>query len=395
MFCPQPTLIDTTQPIFEPEDSGLEHLVHGDMGDPDALLSTLDFLLNTPLSAIANDISALDTLDALLATASFTKGAFDAAVINPLIVEYATASVSGDALVLSLLTSISNPPSVPPPPSIPAVPPLTVEILCGPCVSAGGGGGGGGTEVIPPPLVYCPGYGYIHGPCIPPDTPPAPSNTPIPPGNQGCLNPSPGGGFVPGPCPQEPPPPPESPPEPPPQEPPAPPEPPPEPGDGGGDGGSVGDGGGDGGGYCFAQGTLIHLADDIVENTVAYERWLHDDVYVRGRNGPERVKDMHWVGVPDLVDVVIAGEVLSCSRASTFLNTGTGVWMKAWRLTAKRPGGYYDCIDGPRLMGAVMRRPGSALVLCIELAGPDHQYAVGGLGVWTHNIEKIIGDDNE
>src|SRR5271157_3539612 len=246
MFCPPPTLISTSEPIFEPEDPGFEAIVGNGLGNSDAFLSGLDAILAGPLGAIANDISALSTLDTLMAAASFVKGAFDATVIAPLIAEYATLSVAGDALMAALAAGLTSAPPIPSPPHIPSEPPLTVEILCGPCVSSVGGGAGGGGGVAPPPVTYCPGYGYITGTCIPSNTPPNIPPSPIPPGDQGCLNPSPGGGFVPGPCPQQPQPPPEPPPEPPPPEPPAPPEPPPKPGDGGGSGitsGGSGEGG--------------------------------------------------------------------------------------------------------------------------------------------------------
>jgi hypothetical protein len=229
-FCPPPQLLSTDTPIFDPDDPGLESIVGQDLGDFESFLSGLDALLSVPLAAYTLDVDALAAYDVLLTAARFTAGAFDSAYIAPLFAELATLQASGDVLAVSIAASVGIAPSFPVPPAVPPVPILTPEVLCGACGS--GGGGGGGNESPPPTQdpQPCPGYGYITTPCTPVDaTPTPPTNSPIPPADAGCLNPSTGGGYVAGPCPVGPSPlPTPEPPAPPPVNPPEPPAPPPD-----------------------------------------------------------------------------------------------------------------------------------------------------------------------
>lgn len=182
MLCPQPKLISTDPPLFSPEDPGFEAAVSHDMPDPGELLSALDSILEAPLGAISNDLSALTTLDELLAAASFTRGAFDAAVIAPLLALYGTWTATGDALTAALAGAIAAAPGQLSPPSAPAEPEITADTLCGPCQPTYPQG----SEVIIIPIESAP------------STPPG-----APSGGAPCLNPTASGGYAPGPCPSQ------------------------------------------------------------------------------------------------------------------------------------------------------------------------------------------------
>lgn len=154
----------------------------------------------------------------LLAAATFTPGAWAAANITPLIALYASLGAAGDVLLSGLLAAIANLPVIPTVPQIPPDPGLTLEELCAQCA----------------PQVYQ--TTIINITEVEGQTPP-----PIQQGGGNCLNPQPGGGYAPGPCPsQNPQPPPDTPP----------PDTPPDQGGGDGSGGDSGGGGqgGDGGG---------------------------------------------------------------------------------------------------------------------------------------------------
>jgi hypothetical protein len=180
MFCPPPALLSTDPPLFDGEDPGFSHLAANELGNVDDFFAGLDVILNTPLSALEDDAAALSTLDALLAAASFTKGAWDATYIAPLIAEYATLSLAGDALIGTVLTAIANQPPAPQPPQVPPDPQLTLDQLCGACNGQGTGATGIDISGVP---------GW---------------DLPIPSGD--CLSPQAGGGYTSGPCPDQQPP---------------------------------------------------------------------------------------------------------------------------------------------------------------------------------------------
>lgn len=230
MRCPLPQLLPTDGPSFPPEEPGLEGLVGQNLGDVETFFAGLDAILNLPLSSFSGDLATLQGLADLLSAASFTEGVYDAAVIAPLIAEYQALQVSGDALVLATLGQLAGGPSLPTVPEIPQEPdPSTIDIGV-PSPGSGGGEVGGIPQPPPSPGNNCPGYGFIQGPCVPIDAPPTiPSQTPVPQPGGNCLNPTPGGGYQPGPCPNEPQPQPEPAPAPPEPEPAPAPEPAPEP----------------------------------------------------------------------------------------------------------------------------------------------------------------------
>src|SRR5208283_146472 len=227
-FCAPPHLLSTDGPIFGTEDPGFESIAAQDLGDFESFLSGLDSILAVALDSYTADVDGLAAYDVLLAAASWQAGVYDAAVIAPLIAEYAALEVAGDALAIAMAASIAIGPSFPKAPQVPVEPVLTVEVLCGACAGAQEGGGGGESPQPYPDPQPCPGYGFIANPCTPPGAAPTiPTPSPIPPPSSGCLNPGASGGYVAGPCPVEPTPKPiPEPPAPPPPNPPEPPAPP-------------------------------------------------------------------------------------------------------------------------------------------------------------------------
>ena len=204
-FCNPPALISTDAPIFDPEHPGFEDHVGQELGDIAGFFDGLDAILAGPLGSLSDDMAVLQALGDVLDLARFSKGVYDAAVIAPLLAEFAALQVSGDAMVLATLAQIAGGPAVPTAPDIPQQPdPGTITV--GTSSPGTGGGGGGGVEPTPgEPGNHCPGYGFIQGPCVPIDAAPTlPGPTPTPTGPGDCLNPTPGGGFAPGPCPVEP-----------------------------------------------------------------------------------------------------------------------------------------------------------------------------------------------
>jgi hypothetical protein len=226
-FCPPPALIPSDPPLFAASDPGFGNTASGDLGDIDGFFSALDALLNLPLGAIDADLAALSTLDGLLAAAAYTPGAWLATSVAPLIAEYATLTLAGDAMQGVVMALLAAQAVVPEPPIPPPNPGMTLQDLCGNCNE----GGTTIVEVMPDTL---PGYniGFDQGT----------------PGGGNCLNPQAGGGYAPGPCPSETAPAPQPPaPTPPPAPPPEPDPPPPTPPDQGGDSGDFGSAGGGGG----------------------------------------------------------------------------------------------------------------------------------------------------
>ena len=181
-FCAPPQLIPSDPPIFVTDDPGFESLVSSNMPDPDDLLSGLDALLNSPIGAIDDDLASLDTLDVLLAAATFTPGNWAAANIAPLLALYSTLGISGDALLAVLLGAIANTPAIPGVPPVPPDPGLDLETLCNECNE-------GEPSQVDINITELPGG----------------ENWPQPgtPGGGDCLDPQPSGGYAPGPCPSQ------------------------------------------------------------------------------------------------------------------------------------------------------------------------------------------------
>lgn len=152
---------------------------------------------------------------------------------------------------------------------------------------------------------------------------------------------------------------------------------------------SGGSGGGSGGGgldpiTCTVRGTVLQTPEGAVGNEEIKQRFdAGEDVYLSARTGPERIVSAFWAPVESSYWIEVEGFAgLGASESMTLKPEGEG---HRW-CSRIADGTRVETVDGYRSMTKT-RVDGAAEVLCIELAGPSHEYLAVD-GVWTHNLQK-------
>ena len=154
-----------------------------------------------------------------------------------------------------------------------------------------------------------------------------------------------------------------------------------------------GTGGGTGGGgpdpvpppTCTVRGTSLTTPEGRVSNVELKRRFdAGEDVYLVGREGPERIVSAAWVPVQEYHWIEVEGfESFGASESLTLKpEDAPHTWCS--RLAS---GTLVDTTAGFRAMRRTLV-PEPTEVLFLHLEGPSHEYRVDG--VWTHN-HKYVG----
>lgn len=139
---------------------------------------------------------------------------------------------------------------------------------------------------------------------------------------------------------------------------------------------------------CTVEGTLLDTPDGPVANQVLMERLQRgEDVFLSGRYGPERVLSAKWLSV-DEVYKVRSHHHTSFKCSGTHLLRVAGHYQYARDLFAEAGLVTIETRDGYE-RALITKHQTPSRVLEIHLAGPSHEYSVGG--VWTHNIKYGSG----
>jgi hypothetical protein len=154
---------------------------------------------------------------------------------------------------------------------------------------------------------------------------------------------------------------------------------------------SGGSGGGTGGGTgpghppigCTVRGTELQTPRGPVSNIEIKERFDRgEDVFLVGRDGPERIHAAEWVKQPHFYLVAVEGyRPFGCSGSHT-VKTVDGRYHWLENVPTGSP---IDTTAGLRQMSK-RKLDSEADVLQIELDGPSHEYQIVD-GVWTHNLK--------
>jgi hypothetical protein len=152
--------------------------------------------------------------------------------------------------------------------------------------------------------------------------------------------------------------------------------------------------GGGGGGYggdptppgCTVRGTALTTPTGDVHNEELKRRFdAGEAVYLMGRNVPELIRSAEWISVDHYYHLAIEGCAEYSASASHTLRTKDGrhTWCEMIP-----DGTLVETLKGWKpLIKARVDEP--AEVLKIELAGPSHEYRVGGS--LTHNVKPARG----
>lgn len=141
---------------------------------------------------------------------------------------------------------------------------------------------------------------------------------------------------------------------------------------------------------CTVWGTELQTPSGAVSNVTLKERFdAGEDVFLLGRNGPERIKHAEWVTVPEYFAIEVEGfRAFGCSGSHMVLTEDGYHWVS--HVAGGTP---VATVDGFRRLRKHRIRA-KADVLRIELEGPSHEYLVVQ-GVWTHNIKLYPSSYND
>lgn len=135
---------------------------------------------------------------------------------------------------------------------------------------------------------------------------------------------------------------------------------------------------------CTVWGTELRTPEGPVSNITLKERFdAGEDVFLVGRNGPERIKHAEWMTVREYYAIELEGHgfhAFGCSPSHMVMTEDGYRW-----IAHVLDGTPIETTDGFRLLRK-HRILVQADVLKIELEGPSHEYLVVE-GVWTHNFK--------
>jgi hypothetical protein len=143
-------------------------------------------------------------------------------------------------------------------------------------------------------------------------------------------------------------------------------------------------GGGGGGTDCTIRGTLLDTPDGRLSNEVLKARFdAGEKVFLSSRNEAEEIIDCYWVWVDHYQWIEVEGhQGFGCSDSCTLMARDTGEHRWCSQIES---GTEVETTSGwRRMQRQQVNEP--VEVLRIHLAGPSHEYMVGG--VWTHNYMK-------
>jgi hypothetical protein len=133
---------------------------------------------------------------------------------------------------------------------------------------------------------------------------------------------------------------------------------------------------------CTVRGTELLTPAGLVSNVELKERFDRgEDVFLVGREGPERIRMAEWMKVPEYLLINVSGfRGFGCSGSHTVRTRAGHRWVDH-----VPDGTEIETNCGFETMRK-FRINMTAHVLKIELEGPSHEYQVVD-GVWTHNLK--------
>jgi len=146
--------------------------------------------------------------------------------------------------------------------------------------------------------------------------------------------------------------------------------------------------GGVGGGVgfrCTVRGTELPTPEGLLSNEDIKARFdAGEEVFLIGREGPERILSAEWVAVDEWYRVQVLGFAMFGGSASLPLKVRGGGHRWCSDIAS---GSQVETVKGYRdFLVTRMEEPNE--VLAIELTGPSHEYLVVD-GVWTHNQKAM------
>lgn len=133
--------------------------------------------------------------------------------------------------------------------------------------------------------------------------------------------------------------------------------------------------------YCTVVGTPLMTPDGPIANDILMAEYRAGrEVFLIGRNGPEKIISMIVRDVDESYRIYVDKDAFECSGTTTLMvENGKHVWCKNIP-----EGSLVDTTEGFARMGRDrIKNPNK--VMQIELSGPSHEYRVGK--VWTHNTK--------
>jgi hypothetical protein len=132
---------------------------------------------------------------------------------------------------------------------------------------------------------------------------------------------------------------------------------------------------------CTLEGTALDTPDGPVDNREIFRQFSKGKpVSLSGRYGPERVIGAEWVEVAETYKVDVYCHPSFYCSGSHLVRVG-GHYQP---VSTTNPEADLETRDGYAL-SSIKRGGPSGRVLRLHLAGPSHEYSVGG--VWSHNVK--------